>query len=69
MHRHDWTRSEEEQRLWRYGYVDGHDGLVHRVKRDGTTVCGMGRAKCPLYTSFGPTTCFRCLVEKPWGDF
>lgn len=65
----DIVNFDDERRLWRYGYVNGHDDLIHRVNREGLTVCGMGRKKSPLYVEHGPTTCFRCLVDRPWGDF
>lgn len=51
-----------------YGYVTGHDGLLHASKQDGTTMCSMGRSQSPRYSYEGPVTCLHCLL-RPWRFF
>ena len=48
-----------------YGYVKGHDGLLHCANRLGYIVCGMGRQMSPVYVIEGPVTCLRCYLY-PW---
>lgn len=65
----DLVNMDDERRLWRYGYVDGHDGLIHRVNAQGFSICGMGRAIRHCYVEHGPTTCFRCWADRGWCVF
>lgn len=51
------------EHIW--GYVSGHDTLIHACKRDGTTLCGMGRAQSPVYSDVAIVTCLRCHL-LPW---
>lgn len=46
-------------------YVTGHDGLWHATKRDGTTICSMGRAQSPVYdvSDEAFATCVECLAR------
>lgn len=48
-----------------WGYVSGHDTLIHACQRDGTTLCGMGRAQPPVYFEAVVVTCLRCHL-LPW---
>jgi hypothetical protein len=49
----------------RYGYVTGHDGLLHAVNVSGFTICGMGRQQSPRYVEKGPVSCLHCYL-LPW---
>lgn len=48
-----------------WGYVSGHDTLIHACKRDGTTLCGMGRSQSYTYFESAVVTCLRCHL-LPW---
>lgn len=45
----DRTPSYEPLNEHIFGYVDGHDGLIHCVGRRGFTLCGMGRDRVGRY--------------------
>lgn len=57
------VRTEALEHIW--GYVSGHDTLIHACKRDGTTICGMGRAVDHKYFESAVVTCLRCHL-LPW---
>lgn len=52
----------------RYGYVKGHDGLLHCADHRGFILCGMGRTPSPVYVIVGPVSCLLCFL-KPWSPW
>jgi hypothetical protein len=53
---------DAERMICRYGYVVGHDQLLHCSDAYGFTRCKMGRSLSLYYTCEGPATCLTCLT-------